>query len=53
MDEAIARLNIEHLRKELARETDATKRDALLRRLAEEEEKLATLRGRAETRKRD
>jgi hypothetical protein len=53
MDEAVARLNIEHLRKELARETDATKRDTLLRRLAEEEEKLATLKGRSEPRKRN
>ena len=51
MDESVASLNIEHLRKELARETDATRREALLRRLAEEEEKLATLKGRRETRK--
>jgi hypothetical protein len=53
MDESIARLNIEHLRKELARETDTTRRDTLLRRLAEEEEKLASLRGRREEPKGD
>ena len=53
MDEAIARLNIEHLRKELARETDPARRDALRRRLADEEDKLETLEGKAETRKRD
>jgi hypothetical protein len=51
VDESIARLNIEHLRRELAREKDATRRDALLRRLTEEEKKLATLRGKREERK--
>lgn len=41
MDQKIARLNIEHFRKRLAVETDETKRQTLLRLLAEEEAKLA------------
>ncbi len=41
MDKKIARLNIEHFRKRLAVETDETKRQMLLRLLAEEEAKLA------------
>jgi hypothetical protein len=41
MDKAIARLNIEHFRKRLSAETDETKRQTLLRLLAEEEAKLA------------
>jgi hypothetical protein len=53
VDESIAKRNIEHLRRELTREKDATRRDALLRRLAEEEGKLTTLKGRREERKGD
>ena len=45
MDRAIARLNIEHYRKKLAEEGDETKRQTLLRLLAEEEAKLAALDG--------
>lgn len=41
MDRSIARLNIEHYRKLLATETDETRRQTLLRLLAEEEAKLA------------
>jgi hypothetical protein len=41
-DSKIARLNIEHFRKLLATETDGTKRQMLLRLLAEEEAKLAS-----------
>lgn len=41
MDKTIARLNIEHFRKRLAAETDETRRQTLLRLLAEEEAKLA------------
>jgi len=40
MDKTVARLNIEHFRKRLAAETDDTKRQTLLRLLAEEEAKL-------------
>ena len=40
MDEIIARMNIEHFRKELARETEDARRDTLSRLLAEEEAKL-------------
>lgn len=40
MDKDIARLNIEHFRKLLERETDEAKRSMLLRLLAEEEAKL-------------
>jgi hypothetical protein len=43
MDRTVARLNIEHYRKRLAEETDEAKRQVLLRLLAEEEAKLATL----------
>lgn len=41
MDRTIARLNIDHFRKRLAAETDDTRRQTLLRLLAEEEAKLA------------
>lgn len=47
MDKYIARLNIEHFRKLLARETDETKRETLIQLLAEEELKLAALRNAA------
>ncbi len=40
MDKTVARLNIEHYRKLLARETDQSKRQTLLRLLEEEEAKL-------------
>jgi hypothetical protein len=43
MDRDIARLNIEHFRKLLERETDESKRAVLLRLLAEEEAKLTVL----------
>ena len=43
LDNAIARLNIEHFRKLLTTEQDETKRQTLLRLLAEEETKLAAL----------
>ncbi len=43
MDRDIARLNIEHFRKLLERETDPDKRSMLLRLLAEEEGKLNAL----------
>jgi len=43
MDRDIARLNIEHFRKLLERETDETRRNMLLRLLAEEEAKLSAL----------
>ena len=42
-DKIIARLNIEHFRRKLATETDETKRQMLLRLIAEEEAKLAAL----------
>ena len=41
MDRAVARLNIEHYRRLLARETDETRRQTIMRLLAEEEAKLA------------
>jgi hypothetical protein len=41
MDRSVARLNIEHFRRLLAAETDETRRQLLLRLLAEEETKLA------------
>jgi len=41
--ETIVRLNIEHYRKLLARETDETKRQTIMRLLAEEQAKLAAL----------
>jgi len=43
MDKRIARLNINHYRDKLATEQDETRRQILLRLLAEEEAKLATL----------
>ena len=43
MDKDIARLNIEHFRKLLERETEEAKRGMLLRLLAEEEAKLNAL----------
>ncbi len=43
MDKYIARLNIEHFRKLLAKETDEAKRQMLLCLLAEDETKLAAL----------
>ncbi len=41
MDRTVARLNIEHYRRLLARETDETRRQTIMRLLAEEEAKLA------------
>ncbi len=43
MDRTVARLNIDHFRTLLARETDESKRRTILRLLAEEEAKLAAL----------
>jgi hypothetical protein len=43
MPKTIARLNIEHFRKLLERETDETKRQTIRGLLAEEEEKLGSL----------
>jgi len=43
MDRVIAKLNIEYYRKKLATEQDESKRQHLLRVLAEEEAKLAAL----------
>ena len=43
MDRNIADLNIRHFRKKLAEESDDTKRQMILRLLAEEEEKLAMI----------
>lgn len=43
MDKDIARLNVEHFRKLLERETDEVRRSMLLRLLAEEEAKLSAL----------
>ncbi len=43
MDKAVAKLNIEHYKKLLASETDAAKREAIARLLAEEEAKLAKI----------
>ncbi len=43
MDKFIAHANIAHLREKLATEQDETKRQMLLRLLAEEEAKLAAL----------
>ena len=40
MDSSVARLNIEHYRRLLARETDEARRQHLLRLLAEENAKL-------------
>jgi len=52
MDKTVARLNIEHLRKQLATEIDETKRSTMRRILAEEEAKLAALLNRPPERKR-
>jgi hypothetical protein len=41
VDRVVARLNIEHYRRLLAQETDETRRQTILRLLAEEEAKLA------------
>ena len=41
MDRTVARLNIEHFRRLLAKETDESRRQILQRLLAEEEAKLA------------
>ena len=43
MDKTVANLNIEHYKKRLASETDATKRELITRLLAEEEAKLVTI----------
>ena len=43
MDKLVARLNIEHYRKVLATETDETRRETLIRLLADEEAKLAAI----------
>jgi hypothetical protein len=40
VDRTVARLNIEHFRRLLARETDENRRQVLLRLLAEEEAKI-------------
>jgi hypothetical protein len=47
MDRTVARLNIEHFRKQLAEEKDEVKRRTLTQLLAEEEAKLATIDARA------
>ncbi|MCK9918978.1 hypothetical protein MXD81_58620 [Microbacteriaceae bacterium K1510] len=41
MDRTVARLNIEHYRRLLAKETDEARRQTIMRLLAEEEAKLA------------
>ena len=41
MDRTVARLNIEHYRRLLAKEADETRRQTIMRLLAEEEAKLA------------
>jgi hypothetical protein len=43
VDRTVARLNIEHYRKQLARETDETRRRTIVQLLEEEEAKLASL----------
>ncbi len=43
MDKTVARLNIEHFHKKLESETDETRRQQILRLLAEEEAKLTAL----------
>jgi hypothetical protein len=50
MDKTVARLNIEHFRKKLAAETDETRRQQIVRLLAEEEAKLRALESRKERR---
>jgi hypothetical protein len=52
MEETIARLNIEHYRQLLAAEIDDTKRQTLMRLLAEEEAKLRALAEKPKTGKR-
>ncbi len=52
MDKMVARLNIEHLRKQLTTETDEAKRSTMQRILAEEEAKLAALLNRPNERRR-
>ena len=52
MNRTVARLNIEYLRKRLANVPDETKRDMILRLLAEEEEKLAAINSQQEKRHR-
>jgi hypothetical protein len=48
MDKTVARLNIEHFQKKLENETDATRRQQILRLLAEEEAKLTAIEARKE-----
>ena len=48
MDKQVAHLNIEHYRRLLASEREGSKRETLLRLLAEEEAKLAALGGAVE-----
>ena len=48
MDRTVARLNVEHFRKQLAEERDETRRPMLLRLLAEEEAKVAAMEKAAE-----
>jgi hypothetical protein len=52
VDKTVARLNIEHFRKQLATEKDESRRQMILRLLAEEEAKLAALPNRPNERKR-
>ena len=52
MDKTIARLNIEHFRRQLSEEKDDAKRQTLQRLLAEEEAKLAQITKRQQERKR-
>jgi hypothetical protein len=43
MDRFVAKANIEHFRRKLAQETNETERQKLMRLLAEEEAKLASI----------
>jgi hypothetical protein len=52
VDKTIARLNIEHFRRQLSDEKDDAKRQTLQRLLAEEEEKLARIAKRQQEQKR-
>jgi hypothetical protein len=52
MDKTVARLNIEHFRKKLATETDETRRQQIVRLLAEEEAKLTALESSKDRRRR-
>jgi hypothetical protein len=52
VDQTIARLNIEHYRRQLSDGTDDAKRQTLQRLLAEEEEKLAQIMKRQQDQKR-